>query len=68
MRFNHSDPLNLGSDRLVTINELVDIVCQVAGKTVTRRHDLSKPQGVRGSPFGQLEAAFRAEMGVGDDI
>src|SRR5260370_363378 len=48
MRSDHREPLNLGSDRLVTINELVDIVAGVAGKTLRRRHDLTKPQGVRG--------------------
>ena len=48
MRSEHREPLNVGSDRLVTINDLVDIVAQVAGKTITRRHDLTKPQGVRG--------------------
>jgi nucleoside-diphosphate-sugar epimerase len=42
------DPLNLGSDRLVTVNELVGIVARIAGKTISSRHDLSKPQGVRG--------------------
>jgi len=48
MSSNHREPLNLGSDRLVTINDLVDIVAKIAGKTVTKRHDLTKPQGVRG--------------------
>jgi nucleoside-diphosphate-sugar epimerase len=48
MRSEYGEPLNLGTDRLVTINELVDIVADGAGKTVRRRHDLSKPQGVRG--------------------
>ena len=48
MRSDYHEPLNLGSDRLVTINELVDIVAKIAGKTLRRRHDLSKPQGVRG--------------------
>jgi GDP-D-mannose 3', 5'-epimerase len=50
-RIMHSDyhlPLNLGTDELVTINELVDTVAQIAGKTITKKHDLSKPQGVRG--------------------
>ena len=41
-------PINLGSNRLVTINELVDIVSDIAGVTVRCRHDLSAPQGVRG--------------------
>jgi len=48
MESDYREPLNLGSDRLVTINELIDIVSTVAGKTVGRRHDLTKPQGVRG--------------------
>jgi nucleoside-diphosphate-sugar epimerase len=43
-----SDPLNLGSDRLVTINELVDIVEKIAGITLDRTYDLSAPKGVRG--------------------
>lgn len=48
MRSDFREPLNLGSDRMVTINELVDIVAAAAGKGIKRRHDLSKPQGVRG--------------------
>ena len=42
------DPLNVGSDQLVTINELVDIVERVAGVTLKREYDLDSPQGVRG--------------------
>jgi GDP-D-mannose 3',5'-epimerase len=48
MKSDYREPLNLGSDRLVTINQLVEIVAGVAGKRIRRRHDLSKPQGVRG--------------------
>src|SRR5881396_3794312 len=48
MGSDHREPLNLGSDRLVTINQLVDIVASIAEKRVRRQHDLSKPQGVRG--------------------
>jgi nucleoside-diphosphate-sugar epimerase len=44
----HSDPLNLGTDRLVSINQLVDIICAIAGKSLKKRHDESGPQGVRG--------------------
>ena len=32
----------------MTINQLVDIVAKIAGKTLTKRHDLTAPQGVRG--------------------
>jgi GDP-D-mannose 3',5'-epimerase len=41
-------PLNLGRDRMVSINELVDLIAGVAGWPVEKAHDLSKPQGVRG--------------------
>jgi len=63
MRSEHRDPLNLGSDRLVTVNELVDIVARVADKTVRRRHDLTKPQGVRGrnSDNSKLRAVLKWE-------
>src|ERR1700737_3470898 len=42
------DPINLGSSEMVTINELVDIVEQIAGIEVNRRYDLDAPKGVRG--------------------
>lgn len=48
MRGDYPHPLNLGTEELVTINELVDMVAGIAGKTIHKRHDLSKPQGVRG--------------------
>ncbi len=48
MRSDYPHPLNLGQDRLISINGLVDMVAKIAGKTVRREHDLSKPQGVRG--------------------
>ncbi|TMI79705.1 MAG: NAD-dependent epimerase/dehydratase family protein [Bacillati bacterium ANGP1] len=48
MQTDEHEPINLGSDRLVSIDELVDLVARIAGKWVTKRHDLSKPQGVRG--------------------
>jgi nucleoside-diphosphate-sugar epimerase len=43
-----AEPLNIGSDELVTINELVDLVEGIAGVTLDRNYDLSAPQGVRG--------------------
>ena len=48
MKSDHARPLNLGNDYLTTINGLVDIVAKIAGKEISRRHDLSAPQGVRG--------------------
>jgi nucleoside-diphosphate-sugar epimerase len=47
MQSNHCEPLNLGQDRLVTINQLADMAATAAGITVTKRH-IDGPQGVRG--------------------
>jgi nucleoside-diphosphate-sugar epimerase len=51
LRITQSDvvePLNLGSDELVTINQLVDIVETIAGVKLERSYQLDAPQGVRG--------------------
>jgi nucleoside-diphosphate-sugar epimerase len=48
MRSGYREPLNLGQDRMVTVDELLDIVASIAGKSFKKRYDLSKPQGVRG--------------------
>jgi GDP-D-mannose 3',5'-epimerase len=42
------DPLNLGSDELVTINQLVDIVEDIAGVKLKRNYNLDAPRGVNG--------------------
>jgi GDP-D-mannose 3',5'-epimerase len=42
------EPVNLGSNELVTINQLVDIVEDIAGVKVKRNYDLTAPQGVNG--------------------
>merc|ERR1712093_776461 len=41
-------PVNIGSEEMVTINDLVKITAKVAGKAVSRRHKLDAPLGVRG--------------------
>ena len=48
MESGYTKPVNLGTEELITVNELVDAVCSAAGKTLTKQHDLTKPQGVRG--------------------
>lgn len=48
MASDYRDALNLGTDELVTIDQLVDLVCETAGKNLTKRHNTSGPQGVRG--------------------
>ena len=48
MASDFSHPLNLGRSELVSINQLLDIVEEIAGVTVRRSYNLSAPQGVRG--------------------
>jgi nucleoside-diphosphate-sugar epimerase len=47
MRSDFHEPLNLGQDRMVSINELADIIAVIAGVTITKKH-VDGPQGVRG--------------------
>lgn len=42
------DPLNIGRDELVTINQLADLAEGFAGITLKREYDLSQPRGVAG--------------------
>ena len=42
------EPINLGSDEQVSINQLVDIVESIAGVKLKRRYNLSAPKGVNG--------------------
>jgi GDP-D-mannose 3',5'-epimerase len=48
MYSNVEEPLNLGSDEMVSINQLVDIVEKFASVKLKRTYDLSAPKGVRG--------------------
>lgn len=48
MASNYREPLNLGREELITVNGLVDLISNISGKSMTKVHDLSKPQGVRG--------------------
>lgn len=48
MESNCNKPLNIGSDRLVTIDELADIIIKISGKSIAKKYDLTAPQGVRG--------------------
>jgi GDP-D-mannose 3', 5'-epimerase len=44
----HPDPLNLGRDDLISVDDLVDLVARIAGKTIRKSHQPNAPQGVRG--------------------
>jgi GDP-D-mannose 3',5'-epimerase len=48
MNSDFREPLNIGSDEMVTINEMADMIIEISGKRITKKHDISKPQGVRG--------------------
>jgi nucleoside-diphosphate-sugar epimerase len=48
MESDIDEPINLGSGEIVTINELVDTVEEIAGVRLERRYDLDAPKGVRG--------------------
>jgi GDP-D-mannose 3',5'-epimerase len=45
---DYVEPLNLGTSELVSINKLVDMVCEIADVNLKRIHNLDAPQGVRG--------------------
>ena len=48
MASDYTRPLNLGTEELVTIDGLVDLVADIAGKRLKKVHNLNGPQGVRG--------------------
>ncbi len=66
MQSDHSEPLNLGTDRLVTINELAEIVIGISGKSLKVNH-IDGPQGVRGrnSDNTKLREVLGWEPGIG---
>ena len=41
-------PLNIGSDRLVTVDDVADMLIKISGKKIVKKYDVSAPQGVRG--------------------
>jgi nucleoside-diphosphate-sugar epimerase len=65
MRSDYAQPLNLGQDRLISINRLVELVARIAGTTVRIRH-INGPQGVRGrnSDNSRLREVLRWEPAV----
>lgn len=66
MASGYDRPLNLGTDELISIDGLVDIVSDIAGKSITKTHNLEGPQGVRGrnSDNTQLRAALDWEPSI----
>ena len=48
MESDYDKPINIGSDRLISINSLADMVIKISNKKITKTYDPSAPQGVRG--------------------
>ncbi len=48
MESEYESPINIGSDRLISINELADLIIGISGKKIAKTYDQSAPQGVRG--------------------
>jgi GDP-D-mannose 3',5'-epimerase len=48
MESDYTKPVNIGSDRLITIEDLAKMAIKLSGKEITIKHDMTKPQGVRG--------------------
>lgn len=45
---DYHEPLNIGSDKMVTIDEVADIIAEIAGIRIEKNYNLDGPQGVRG--------------------
>lgn len=48
MESNYREPLNVGSDQMVSINQMADILSEIAGISLSRSFNLNAPKGVRG--------------------
>lgn len=48
MESDYNKPINIGSDRLISVEGLADMVIRISGRKITKDHDLSAPEGVRG--------------------
>ena len=48
MESDYDKPINIGSDRLISINDLADMMIKFSGKEIEKTYNLSAPQGVRG--------------------
>ena len=48
MESDYDKPINLGSDRLISVDELADIIIAASGKKISKTYNLTAPEGVRG--------------------
>ena len=66
MQSDHRAPLNLGRDRMVTINQLANVIIDISGKPDLRIEHIDGPQGVRGrnSDNSRLREVLGWEPGI----
>jgi GDP-D-mannose 3', 5'-epimerase len=48
MQSDYTKPLNIGSDRLISINDLADVIINISGKTIRKTYRTGAPEGVKG--------------------
>jgi nucleoside-diphosphate-sugar epimerase len=65
MRSDYHEPLNLGQDRLVSINQLADMVAGISGVEIVKRH-VAGPQGVRGRNSDNTRLRQVTSLGTAD--
>lgn len=65
MRSDHGEPLNIGQDRLITIDDLADLIAKIADIGIVKKH-IDGPQGVRGrnSDNSRLRQVLGWEPGI----
>ena len=61
MMSDFAEPINIGSEEMVTINQVIEIVSSISNKVVTQRHLLDAPTGVRGR--NSSNALIREKLG-----
>jgi nucleoside-diphosphate-sugar epimerase len=44
----YKEPVNIGTDEIVSVNDLIDMIAEIAGKKVTKKHIIDGPVGVLG--------------------
>jgi len=59
-------PINLGSSELVSINELVSLIAEIAGIELERKYDLDAPRGVAGRNSDNTFIGFNLNASIGD--
>ena len=48
MESDYNKPINIGSDRLISVEELADMIIGISGKKINKTHKLTAPEGVKG--------------------